>query len=161
MLTKRRCWKDEHKIKCGCSKHFSRVWVLDLGYESLKTLIENPHFIFCSSFQNLRLGSMQLRSPCSPQWLSSFCTTMTSCSPIEDFGRRNTKEEMWILKHFSTAWVLNVGHGMVRMVCVTGIIIVAIISSWCGDIDSRVMMLCHVGRLLYVRPSTVRCWWMI
>ncbi len=29
---KRRSWKDEQKMKSGLSKHFSRVWVLDLGY---------------------------------------------------------------------------------------------------------------------------------
>ncbi len=35
---KRRFWKEEQKIKCGFRrKHFSRSWVLDLGYESLKT----------------------------------------------------------------------------------------------------------------------------
>ncbi len=35
---KRRFGKDGgQKIKCGFSKHFSRSWVLDLGYESLKT----------------------------------------------------------------------------------------------------------------------------
>jgi hypothetical protein len=35
------------------SKHLSAVWVLYLGYEPL----------FCSSFQTLRLGSMQLTPP--------------------------------------------------------------------------------------------------
>ncbi len=28
---KRRCWKDEQKVKSGCSKNFSRSWVLYLG----------------------------------------------------------------------------------------------------------------------------------
>jgi len=35
------------------TKHFSGAWVLDLGYEPL----------FCSSFQTLRLGSIQLTPP--------------------------------------------------------------------------------------------------
>ncbi len=33
---KRRFWKEEQKKKSGWSKHFSRAWVLDLGYEPLK-----------------------------------------------------------------------------------------------------------------------------
>ena len=33
---KRRFGKDEQKMKCDFSKHFSRAWVLDLGHEQLK-----------------------------------------------------------------------------------------------------------------------------
>jgi len=41
-------------------KHFSRAWVLDLGYDTIEKCFENPDFIFCSTFQNLRLGSIIL-----------------------------------------------------------------------------------------------------
>ncbi len=34
---KRRFWKAEQQMEAGFSKHFSRAWVLDLGYESLKS----------------------------------------------------------------------------------------------------------------------------
>jgi hypothetical protein len=34
---KRRFWKEEQKMKSWFSKHFSRAWVLDLGYEPLKS----------------------------------------------------------------------------------------------------------------------------
>ncbi len=34
---KRRFWKDEQRMKSGCSKHFSRAWVLNLGDEPLKS----------------------------------------------------------------------------------------------------------------------------
>jgi hypothetical protein len=46
---KRRFRKDEQKTKSGCSKHFSRAWVLYLGYESLK---RNSHFL-CSPNEDL------------------------------------------------------------------------------------------------------------
>jgi hypothetical protein len=48
-----RFWKDEQKIKCGFSKHFSRSWVLHLGYESFKTQSE----IRISSFVHLPKSS--------------------------------------------------------------------------------------------------------
>jgi hypothetical protein len=50
--------KEKQKMKSGFSHHFSRAWVLDLGYESLKTQSNFPPFIFCSSFPNLRLGGV-------------------------------------------------------------------------------------------------------
>ncbi len=56
---KRRFWNEEPKTKSGFSKHFSRTWVLDLRYEPLKRQSKNPDFIFGSSFQNLRLGSIK------------------------------------------------------------------------------------------------------
>jgi hypothetical protein len=34
---KRRFWKDKQKMKSGFSTDFSRAWVLDLGYEPLKS----------------------------------------------------------------------------------------------------------------------------
>ncbi len=37
MLPKRRFWNEWQKRKSGFSKHFSRAWVLDLGYEPLKS----------------------------------------------------------------------------------------------------------------------------
>jgi len=33
------------------------------GLRIVENSIENPHFIFCSSFQNLRLGSINLPLP--------------------------------------------------------------------------------------------------
>ena len=38
MLPKRRFWKDEQKMKCGFSKHFSRAWVLNLAMNHWKVL---------------------------------------------------------------------------------------------------------------------------
>ncbi len=46
MLPKRRFWKEEQKMKSGFSQHFSRAWVLDLGYEPLNSAAK----IMISSF---------------------------------------------------------------------------------------------------------------
>jgi hypothetical protein len=46
MLPKRRFWKDEQKMTSGFSKHFSRVWVLDLGYEPLKINRKSKSHLF-------------------------------------------------------------------------------------------------------------------
>ncbi len=62
MLPKRRFWKDEQKMKCGCSMHFSMGSGPNFTH-ALEKGFEHPHFIFCSSvytsFQNLRLGSIK------------------------------------------------------------------------------------------------------
>ncbi len=57
---KRRLGKDEQKMKCGFSKHYSWACVLYFGRRTIEKSIENPDVIFCSSFPNLRLGSIQL-----------------------------------------------------------------------------------------------------
>jgi hypothetical protein len=57
---KRRFWTDWQKMKSRFSIYLSMVWVLDLGYEPLQSISKNPDFIFCQSFQNLRLGSINL-----------------------------------------------------------------------------------------------------
>ena len=54
MAPKRRFWNEEQMMKSGFSQHFSMVT------HALEKCFENPHFIFCSSFQNLRLGSIRL-----------------------------------------------------------------------------------------------------
>ncbi len=46
MLSKRRFCKGKQKMKSGFSHHFSRAWVLDLGYSSLKSAAK----ILISSF---------------------------------------------------------------------------------------------------------------
>ena len=38
-------------MRCVFSRHFQMVWVLDLGYEPLKSQSKNPHFIFCFVFK--------------------------------------------------------------------------------------------------------------
>ena len=45
-------------MKCGFAKHFSTVRGPKLSTHDLKKVLENPHFIFCSSFHNLRLGGV-------------------------------------------------------------------------------------------------------
>jgi hypothetical protein len=47
---KRRFGRDEQKMKCAFSKHFSRARVLNLGHEpTMEKCVDNPHCIFCSS----------------------------------------------------------------------------------------------------------------
>jgi len=50
-----------------------------LSTHALEKCFENPHFIFCSSFQNLRLGSIK--------W--SFRLKSRPCLSNEDFERQN------------------------------------------------------------------------
>jgi len=59
---KRRFWKQEQKLTCGFRrKHLSRTLVLNLEHGPVKSRVrlEHPHYIFCSSFQNLGLGSIK------------------------------------------------------------------------------------------------------
>ena len=46
--------KELQKMRCVFSRHFQRVWVLDLGYEvrTIEKSIENPHFISCFVFKS-------------------------------------------------------------------------------------------------------------
>jgi hypothetical protein len=58
MLPKRRCWTDEQKIKirifdCRFNGSYPKS-----STHALEKTVENPDFIFCSSFQHLRLGSI-------------------------------------------------------------------------------------------------------
>jgi hypothetical protein len=55
---KRRFWTYWQKMKSRFSIYLSSVWVLDLGYEQLQSISKNPDFLFCQSFQHLRLGSI-------------------------------------------------------------------------------------------------------
>jgi len=61
MVSKRRFWKDEQKMKCGFSNEFHGN-VAHIEYSHPLKWFENPHYIFCSSFQNLRLGSINFQN---------------------------------------------------------------------------------------------------
>jgi hypothetical protein len=59
MLPKRRFGKEEQKMKCGFFEAlFNGSWP-KLSTHALEKGFENPHFIFCSSFPNLRLGGIK------------------------------------------------------------------------------------------------------
>jgi len=45
-------------MKSGCSKHLFRGVSTRFGLRTIEKSVENLDFIFCSSFQNLRLGSI-------------------------------------------------------------------------------------------------------
>ncbi len=61
MLPKRRFWKAEQKMKSGFSTDFSMVRSPNRVLTPLKSAsFENLDFIFCSSFQNLRLGGIKM-----------------------------------------------------------------------------------------------------
>ena len=60
MLTKRSFWKAEQKMKCRCSTHF-QGFVAQIEYSHPWKCIEHLHFIFCSTFQNLRLVSINFK----------------------------------------------------------------------------------------------------
>ena len=62
MPPKRRFWKELQKIKCAFSRVFSRVRVLDLGYEPLKVPRKIHLSSFVPSFQN-RVGSCLTHRP--------------------------------------------------------------------------------------------------
>jgi hypothetical protein len=55
---KRRFWNAEQKMRCGFSIDFSMARCPKLRTHAVEKCFERPHFIFCSSFQNLRLGSI-------------------------------------------------------------------------------------------------------
>ncbi len=61
MLPKRRFWRDEQKINADFRGPFEGCDYSNWAKNHWKS-IENPHFIFCSSFQNLRLGSIKFAS---------------------------------------------------------------------------------------------------
>jgi hypothetical protein len=95
MPPKRRFWNDEQKMTCGFSRSFSRVRLLDLGWifaalfngswpkfstHALEKCFENPDFIFCSFFPNLRLEQ-------PTAGLESIYLPL----PNEDLGKRNSR----------------------------------------------------------------------
>ena len=55
---KRRFWNDEQQIECGFSIKFSAVRSPKSSTHDLEKCFEIRILIFCSSFQNLRLGSI-------------------------------------------------------------------------------------------------------
>ena len=55
---KRRFWKGLQKMKCAVSRYFSAGVSTRLGIRTIEKSIEDQHLIFCSVFQNLRLGTM-------------------------------------------------------------------------------------------------------
>ena len=65
MLPKRRFWKSEQKMKCAFSTWFSRMWVLDLGDEPLKSQskLRISSFVFLpkSSFGEHKLYAPQTK----------------------------------------------------------------------------------------------------
>ncbi len=49
-------------MKCGFSNHISmESWPKLITHDIEMFFLRNPHFIFCSSFPNLRLGSIKLK----------------------------------------------------------------------------------------------------
>ena len=60
---KRRFWKELQKMRCVFSTMlFSAGVSARFGLRTIEKSIENPHFIFCFVFQNLRLGSTKLQT---------------------------------------------------------------------------------------------------
>ena len=50
-------------MKCGVSRSCLKGVITGFGLRAIEKSIENPHSIFCSSFQNLRLGGITLTIP--------------------------------------------------------------------------------------------------
>jgi hypothetical protein len=67
LCSQTKIWKEEQKMKCGFSIDFSTVHSPKSSTHALENFFENPHFIFCSSFQNLRLGGVKLTRSCVGQ----------------------------------------------------------------------------------------------
>ena len=66
------------------------------GLRTIEKSVENPDFIFCSSFQNLRLGSIKV------------------CSAIPNDWAKSSKSNMaWIMSGEESEWTHlgNVAHG--------------------------------------------------
>jgi hypothetical protein len=57
---KRRFWKDGQQMKMRIFEALFKVMSTRFWLRTVENSIENPHFIFCSSFQNPRLGSIKL-----------------------------------------------------------------------------------------------------
>jgi hypothetical protein len=66
-----------------------------LGPRSIEKCFENPDFIFCSSFQNLRLGAIKLfilpKSSFGEHKLVHLMYELFLFYPNEDFGRMNKR----------------------------------------------------------------------
>jgi hypothetical protein len=58
MLPKRRVWKEEPTFPNEFSKHFSTIRSPKSSTHALEKVLRNLRFIFCSFFQNLRLGGV-------------------------------------------------------------------------------------------------------
>ncbi len=123
---KRRFWNVWQTMTSGCPTKTKRFktkrleWVTkdEMGIDALfkgvstqfgpwdieKCFLRNPHFIFCSDFQNLRLGSMKL------SW------ALHLPLPKEDYGRPNQLFRMRFPgKHFSRAWVPDLGYESLKL----------------------------------------------
>jgi len=117
---------------------FNRSWP-KLSTHTLEKCFENPHFVFCSAFQNLRLGSINLGGYCkmhhaviillakakqSPgeqpkrHILTFLGSQWDTCSmtllwilwlPNEDFGRPNEPSGTHFRSTFQWVWVLDLG----------------------------------------------------
>jgi hypothetical protein len=72
MLPKRRFWKEEQKMQSGFSNHFFNGSWPKLSTHALEKYFENPDCIFCSPFQNLRLGGIKF-------FVALFCSRMLDC----------------------------------------------------------------------------------
>jgi len=62
MLPKRRFWKVEQKMTSGFSIDFSMARSPNRVLALEKCFLRNPDVIFCSAFQNLRLGGVKLQT---------------------------------------------------------------------------------------------------
>jgi hypothetical protein len=90
---------DEQKMRCVFSKHFSRSWELDLGYESLKTQSKMRISSFVHRYKKLRLGSIQL------------------VHAFHDTGHAGRGKSLKMTTARSVRFVVNLGLGLVFMVC--------------------------------------------
>jgi len=83
--------KDEIRIFEALFKDVSTQF----GLRTIEKCFENPDFIFCSSFQNLRLGSNfpNILTTIRGSECKEIREKASLCSPNEDFGRSD--------KHFS------------------------------------------------------------
>ena len=116
MPPKRWYWNVEQTLQSTVSKHFSSVWVPDLGEKMLKSA-SDAHSAGSNS-NHRRLGSMQLLCDVSYHQLVSSTDTSTSCdsrlcSPNEDFGRPNKHfRTLFHGKHLSTFCIPSSTHAL-------------------------------------------------
>ena len=86
---KRRFWKDEQMMKPRMVEELFKGVSTLFGLRTIEKSVEKPDFIICSSFQNLRLGSIKLLGIKLPSIIRPKTVSEKLCSPNEDFGRPN------------------------------------------------------------------------
>ncbi len=91
-LPKRRFWKGVTKDEMRIFEALFKGVSTQFGQRTIEKCFENPHYIFCYSFQNLRLGSINLQADeCMTRatLAKCFANALSRCWPVRDVNASN------------------------------------------------------------------------